>query len=161
MSTLQNVSIRQGTREDLPQVLGLIKELAEYERAPQEVDNTVERMEEDGFGPNKVFDFIVAEANGQIVGIALYFWSYSTWKGKCMYLEDFVVREEYRRTGLGKQIFEELIKIAKVNDARRLSWQVLDWNEPAINFYKKIGANLDPEWLNGRLTYEQLKAYSL
>ena len=161
MSTLQNVSIRQGTREDLPQVLDLIKELAEYERAPQEVDNTVERMEEDGFGPNKVFDFIVAEANGQIVGIALYFWSYSTWKGKCMYLEDFVVREEYRRTGLGKQIFEELIKIAKVNDARRLSWQVLDWNEPAINFYKKIGANLDPEWLNGRLTYEQLKAYSL
>ena len=161
MSTLQNVSIRQGTREDLPQVLDLIKELAEYERAPQEVDNTVERMEEDGFGPNKVFDFIVAEANGKIVGIALYFWSYSTWKGKCMYLEDFVVREEYRRTGLGKQIFEELIKIAKVNDARRLSWQVLDWNEPAINFYKKIGANLDPEWLNGRLTYEQLKAYSL
>jgi GNAT superfamily N-acetyltransferase len=165
-SNLDNVVIRPGTRQDLPAVLALIKELAEYERAPHEVDNTVERMEADGFGPEKVFDFIVAEASraeadGDIVGIALYFWSYSTWKGKCMYLEDFVVSEKYRRTGLGKQLFEELIRIAQAKDARRLSWQVLEWNEPAINFYKKIGAELDPEWLNGRLTYEQLKNFKV
>lgn len=157
MRQVNNISIRTGTREDLPQVLTLIKELAEYERAPQEVDNTVARMEQDGFGPEKVFDFLVAEMDGRIVGIALYYWSYSTWKGKCMYLEDLVVTESHRRYGLGRKLFKELIQIAKQKDVRRLSWQVLEWNEPAIQFYKGIGAQLDPEWINGRLTYEQLK----
>lgn len=158
MTQAENISIRTGTRDDLPQVLALIKELAEYERAPQEVDNTVERMEQDGFGPEKVFDFLVAEMGGRIVGLALYYWSYSTWKGKCMYLEDLVVTESHRRYGLGRKLFRELIQIAKAKDVRRLSWQVLEWNEPAINFYKGIGAELDPEWINGRLTYEQLKS---
>ena len=157
MIQVNNISIRTGTREDLPQVLALIKELAEYERAPQEVDNTVARMEQDGFGPEKVFDFLVAEMDGKIVGLALYYWSYSTWKGKCMYLEDLVVTESHRRYGLGRLLFKELIQIAKQKDVRRLSWQVLEWNEPAIQFYKGIGAQLDPEWINGRLTYEQLK----
>ncbi|AHM61670.1 N-acetyltransferase GCN5 [Flammeovirgaceae bacterium 311] len=157
MRDRENITIRTGTREDLPQVLGLIKELAEYERAPQEVDNTVERMEQDGFGPEKVFDFLVAEKEGRIVGLALYYWSYSTWKGKCMYLEDLVVTESQRRFGVGRLLFRELIKIAREKDVRRLSWQVLEWNEPAIQFYKGIGAQLDPEWINGRLTYEQLK----
>jgi GNAT superfamily N-acetyltransferase len=151
------ITIRTGTREDLPQVLALIKELAEYERAPQEVDNTVERMEQDGFGPEKVFDFLVAEMEGQIVGIALYYWSYSTWKGKCMFLEDLVVTQPYRRYGIGRRLFDRLIQIAKEKDARRLSWQVLEWNEPAIEFYKGLGAQLDPEWINGRLTFEQLQ----
>lgn len=153
------MNIRTGTREDLPQILNLIKELAEYEKAPQEVDNTIERMEADGFGPEKVFDFIVAEENGNIIGLALYYWSYSTWKGKCIYLEDLVVTLDHRRRGIGQLLFKELIKIAREKDARRLSWQVLDWNEPAIEFYKSIGAQLDPEWINGRLTYEQLKKY--
>lgn len=152
-----HIKIRKGTKEDLPQVLELIRELAEYERAPQEVDNSVERMEADGFGPDKVFDFLVADEEGKIRGIALYYWSYSTWKGKCMYLEDLVVTESYRRYGIGQLLFNELIQIAKEKDARRLSWQVLEWNEPAIRFYKKIGADLDPEWINGRLTYEQLQ----
>ena len=151
------MQIRTGTKEDLPQVLELIHELAEYERAPQEVDNSVERMEQDGFGPDKVFDFIVAEENGKILGIALYYWSYSTWKGKSIYLEDLVVTLEHRRRGIGRLLFKELIAIAKAKDARRLSWQVLEWNEPAIDFYKSIGAQLDPEWINGKFTYEQLR----
>jgi GNAT superfamily N-acetyltransferase len=151
------ITIRTGTREDLPQVLALIKELAEYERAPQEVDNTVERMEQDGFGPEKVFDFLVAEQEGKILGLALYYWSYSTWKGKCMFLEDLVVTQPYRRYGIGRMLFDRLIQIAKEKDVRRLSWQVLEWNEPAIEFYKGLGAQLDPEWINGRLTYEQLQ----
>ncbi len=157
MKKAENIGIRPGTREDLPQVLALIKELAEYERAPQEVDNTLERMEQDGFGPEKVFDFLVAEMDGRIVGLALYYWSYSTWKGKCMYLEDLVVTESHRRYGIGRMLFQKLIGVARQKDVRRLSWQVLEWNEPAIQFYKSIGAQLDPEWINGRLTYEQLK----
>ena len=151
------MQIRKGTKEDLAQVLDLVKELAEYEKAPQEVDNTLERMEQDGFGPEKVFEFMVAEEEGKIIALALYFWSYSTWKGKCMYLEDLVVTLQHRRRGLGGLLFKELIRIAKEKDARRLSWQVLDWNEPAIEFYKSIGAELDGGWINGKLTYEQLK----
>lgn len=157
MKNTEKITIRTGTREDLPQVLALIEELAKYEREPEAVENTVERMEEDGFGPEKVFDFLVAELDGEIVGLALYFWSYSTWKGRCLYLEDLVITEAYRRYGIGKMLFQELIKIAKKKDARRMSWQVLEWNEPAIEFYKKIGAELDPEWINGRLSYEQLQ----
>lgn len=153
------MQIRTGTKEDLPQVLDLVKELAEYEKAPQEVDNTLERMEEDGFGPEKVFDFIVAEEDGKIIALALYYWSYSTWKGRCMYLEDLVVTLPHRRRGIGQLLFAELIQIAKQKDARRLSWQVLDWNQPAIDFYKYLGAELDPEWINGRFTYEQLKSF--
>ena len=153
------MQIRTGTKEDLPQVLDLIKELAEYEKAPHEVDNTVERMEQDGFGPEKVFDFIVAEEDGKILALALYYWSYSTWKGRCMYLEDLVVTLQHRRRGIGQLLFAELIQIAKEKDVRRLSWQVLDWNQPAIDFYKYIGAELDPEWINGRFTYEQLKEF--
>ena len=149
--------IRPGTKKDLPQVLDLIKELAEYERAPQEVDNTIERMEQDGFGPEKVFDFLVVEENEKILGLALYYYSYSTWKGKCIYLEDLVVTQSQRRRGVGRLLFRELMEIAKKKEARRLSWQVLEWNTPAINFYKSIGATLDPEWINGRLTYEQLR----
>lgn len=153
------MEIRTGTKEDLPQVLALIQELAEYEKAPQEVDNTLDRMEQDGFGPEKVFDFIVAEEEGKIIALALYYWSYSTWKGRCMYLEDLVVTLQHRRRGIGQLLFAELIQIAKQKDARRLSWQVLDWNQPAIDFYKYLGAELDPEWINGRFTYEQLKSF--
>lgn len=156
MQTETSIQIRTGTKEDLPQVMALIQELAEYERAPEEVDNSLERMEEDGFGPEKVFDFIVAEEKGRVLGMALYYWSYSTWKGKCIYLEDLVITQAHRRRGIGRLLFDELIRVARQKDARRLSWQVLDWNEPAIEFYKSIGAQLDPVWINGRLTFEQL-----
>jgi GNAT superfamily N-acetyltransferase len=151
-----NVTLRKAKKKDLKEVLGLIKELALYEKAPQEVTISLAELEEDGFGNRPLFEIILAEANSQIIGIAFYFLSYSTWKGKCIYLEDLIVKEEMRGKGIGSLLFEEMITIAKVHGAKRLSWQVLDWNESAIRFYEKYGANLDPEWLNGRLTREQL-----
>lgn len=154
------MKIRRGTIEDLPQVLALVKELAEYERAPQEVTNTLADMERDGFGENQVFRFFVAEAASGIVGIALYYTAYSTWKGKTLYLEDLVVTEKFRRNGVGKQLFDAVAQEAKLTGAKRFAWQVLEWNEPAIAFYKKIGASLDGEWINCRMTEEQIKNYT-
>lgn len=149
--------IRKGKKEDLPQVLTLIKELAEYERAAGEVENSLEEMIKDGFGENPVYHFFVAEENGKITGIALYYFKYSTWKGKCIFLEDIIVTESERGKGIGAKLFEEIIKTAKELKVRRLEWQVLEWNEPAINFYKKYNANLDPEWVNGKLIYSQIQ----
>ncbi|MCC2546015.1 GNAT family N-acetyltransferase [Hymenobacter sp. BT175] len=156
-----NITIRRGVEADLPQVLGLIQELAEYERAPQEVTNTLADMQRDGFGPEPIFKFVVAErAADEIVGLALFYTAYSTWKGKMLYLEDLVVTEQERGTGLGRLLFDAVVAEARVSGANRLKWQVLEWNEPAIGFYKKIGANLDPEWHNGNMTAEQLQAYA-
>jgi GNAT superfamily N-acetyltransferase len=147
--------------DDLPQVHALIQELAEYEKAPQEVTNTVEDMRWDGFGENPIFKFFVAESEEDgIVGIALYYTAYSTWKGKMIFLEDLVVTERLRRSGIGKLLFDAVAQEAKEVGAKRFRWQVLEWNEPAIAFYKKIGANLDGEWINCNMTEEQLKAYS-
>ena len=154
-----NTIIRKGTKNDLPQTLRLIKELAEYEKAPLEVAVTIEEMERDGFGEHPVFGFFVAEAEGGIVGIALYYIKYSTWKGKCVFLEDLIVTEKFRQSGIGKKLFDEVVKVAKAMNARRMEWQVLEWNEPAIRFYKKVNANLDAEWLNGRLVDEQIQNY--
>ena len=151
--------IRKGVKEDLPHVLDLIKELAEYERAPHEVDNTLERMEKDGFGDTPVFGFHVAEVDREIVGITLYYNRYSTWKGKCLYLEDLVVNEKYRGSGIGKKLFDVTVSVALETDCRQLNWQVLDWNEPAINLYKKLGSHFDGEWINCKLTREQLASY--
>lgn len=155
---MENIQIRKGKEEDLPRVLELVKQLAEYERAPLEVENTLEEMRKDGFGPNPIFDFLVGEIDGKILGIAIYYIKYSTWKGKCLFLEDIVVDEVHRGKGLGHRLFQEVIQIAKKAGYRRMEWQVLDWNEPAIRFYKKYNAVLDPEWINGKLTYEQLQA---
>lgn len=149
------VNIRLGISEDIPQVLELIKELAEYERAPLEVTNTVEQMLEDGFGANPVYGLFVAEMEGKIVGIALHYIRYSTWKGKMLYLEDIVVKEPMRGKGIGALLFEECVRLAKSNNYAGLVWQVLDWNEPALNFYKKYNAELDAEWINGRISRAQ------
>ncbi len=157
----ENVIIRKGKIEDLEQVLELIRELAVYEKAPNEVENTVERMKVDGFGDHPVFEFFVAETPGhKIIGLALYFYSYSTWKGKCVYLEDLVVTESYRRKGVGQLLMDKVINHARAVDARRVAWQVLDWNEPAIKFYRNVlNANLDGEWVNVKLTQEQIQNY--
>lgn len=154
------IQIRKGTLDDLPQVYALIQELAAYERAPQEVTNTLEDMELDGFGENPVYKFFVAKAEEGIVGIALYFTAYSTWKGRTLYLEDLVVTERLRRAGIGRMLFDAVAREAKETGARRFAWQVLDWNEPAIAFYKKIGASLETEWYNCRMTEEQIQQYS-
>ncbi len=148
--------IRQGTKEDVPAAFQLIQELALFERAPHEVDNTPERMLQDGFGENPVYGFLVAEFNGQIAGISLYYFRYSTWKGKRLYLEDLIVTESYRGKGLGKLLFDATIQKAIELDCYGMSWQVLDWNTPAIDFYKKYGASIDSGWLNASLSREQL-----
>ena len=153
---MSNITIRVGGKSDLPNILNLIKELAEFEKAPEEVEVTVAEMENWGFGANKLFDFFVAEQNGITVGLALYYYKYSTWKGKCLFLEDIIVTEKMRGAGIGKLLFDKIVEVAKNEKVRRLEWQVLDWNEPAIKFYKKYNATLDPEWLNGKLTNHQL-----
>jgi GNAT superfamily N-acetyltransferase len=140
--------IREGRRGDLPQVLGLVKELAEYERALHEVSNTVEQMEVDGFGDHPIYGFFVAEQETVIVGVSLYYYRYSTWKGKRLYLEDIVVTHTVRGKGIGKLLFERTMKFAREQNCTGMMWQVLDWNKPAINFYKKYNAKLDGEWVN-------------
>jgi GNAT superfamily N-acetyltransferase len=152
-------NVRAGTIADVNRIHELIMELAEYERAPQEVTLTPEQLKADGFGTNPAFSFIVAEINERVVGMALYYFKYSTWKGRCLFLEDLIVEQESRQKGVGLALFDRLVEISLQKGARRLEWQVLDWNEPAIGFYKKIGAELDAEWINGRFTHEGLMAY--
>ncbi len=149
-----NFKIRTATKIDLPQVLDLVKELALYEKAPHEVTITLDELEKDGFGEHPLYWIILAENEDGIVGMSFYYIRYSTWKGKCLYLEDIVVKEEYRGQKIGKVLFEETIKAAKAMDAKLMNWQVLDWNEPALNFYKKFNAELDGEWINGKLRFD-------
>ena len=145
--------IRSGKKEDLSAALQLIRELAIYEHAEHEVVNTVERMEKDGFGPNPIYGFIVAEEDGVIVGMSMYYYRYSTWKGKRLYLEDLIVTEQKRGSGIGKLLFDRTIEIGKETACTGMMWQVLDWNEPAINFYKKYDATLEGEWINCSLNF--------
>jgi len=143
-----NITIRKAVKEDCPRLLELIKELAVYERAPNDVTVTLEHFTESGFGKNPVWWAFVAETDGRVEGFALYYIRYSTWKGQAMYLEDIVVTESMRGKRLGKLLFDRLIEEAKEKNWSRIIWQVLDWNEPAINFYKKYNANFDHEWVN-------------
>ncbi len=148
-----NFSIRPATKDDLPNVLALVKELALYEKAPEEVTITLQELEEDGFGSNPLYWIILAENKNEVMGMSFYYIRYSTWKGKCLYLEDIVVKEEFRGQNIGKVLFEETIKAAKEMNAKLMAWQVLDWNEPALNFYKKFNAEMDGEWINGKLRF--------
>lgn len=157
---MPTIFIRPGTRQDLPQVYGLIQELALYERAPQEVTNTLAELEQDGFGEKPIFGFFVAEEEDRIIGLALYYTAYSTWKGRMLYLEDLIVKEAYRRSGIGKRLFNAVAVHARKTKAKRMAWQVLEWNEPAIAFYRKINASFDAEWINCRLSEEQIAAYT-
>ncbi|HMG91542.1 MAG TPA: GNAT family N-acetyltransferase [Chryseolinea sp.] len=151
------ITIRVGVKNDLPRVLELVKELAAFEKAPHEVVNTVELMEEDGFGAHPIFGLFVAEVEGQIMGISLYYWRYSTWKGKRLYLEDIVVTESMRGQGIGKLLFDRTMQHTLDENCSGMMWQVLDWNEPAITFYKKYGSKLDGEWINCTLESKQIE----
>jgi GNAT superfamily N-acetyltransferase len=143
-----DIKIRRATQEDCPRLLELITELAIYEKAPKDVTVTLEHFAESGFGKNPVWWTFVAEVDGVIQGFALYYIRYSTWKGQAMYLEDIVVTESMRGKKIGKFLFDRLIEEAKEKKFNRIIWQVLDWNEPAINFYKKYNAEFDGGWLN-------------
>jgi GNAT superfamily N-acetyltransferase len=147
------VLIRPGKIEDVPQALNLIKELALFEKEPNEVVTTIASMEQDGFGNNPSYMLTVAVLNETIVGIAVYFIKYSTWKGKGVYLDDIVVTESLRGKGIGKLLFDHVINYAKSIDAKQMHWQVLEWNEPAIAFYKKYDTSFDKGWINCKLSF--------
>lgn len=153
------ISLRTAVESDCPRILELIHELAVYERAPEEVTVTLDEFIDSGFGKNPVWKAFVAEdSHTGVVGFALFYIRYSTWKGRRLYLEDFLVTEAYRGRHIGKLLFERVIREAKENNYSGMVWQVLDWNEPAINFYHKYDAQLESGWLNGSLTKEQLAA---
>ena len=142
------ITIRRAEKKDCIRLLELVKELAFYEKAPEQVTVSLEHFEESGFGANPVWWAFVAEENNIILGFALYYIRYSTWKGQRMYLEDFIVTETARGKGVGKLLFDALIVEAKEKNFSGIVWQVLDWNEPAINFYKKYNVDFDGEWIN-------------
>jgi len=140
--------IRKARKEDCPRILELIHELARYERAPEEVTVTLAEMEDAGFGKHPVWEAFVAEVDGTIQGIALYYIRYSTWKGRRIYLEDLIVTESMRGKGLGKLLFDQVLEEMRTKGYNGMVWQVLEWNEPAINFYKRYQATFDPAWVN-------------
>lgn len=159
MAEFAMISIRKGTQNDLQKVLVLIKELADYEKAPQEVTITLEELLEDGFGSDPIFGLFVAEIDSVLVGMALYYEKYSTWKGRSLFLEDIIVTETKRGLGVGHLLFDAVIEVARARNSARMEWQVLNWNEPAIKFYEKYNAELDGEWINGKLTRAQIQSH--
>ena len=154
-------TLRPATAADAPALHALIVELAVYEREPDAVEVTPEDLEKDGFGERPGFGAFVVEdeANG-VFGMALYYEKYSTWKGRCLYLEDLVVTESERGRGAGLALFKAVAAEAATQGCRRMEWQVLEWNEPSIAFYRGLGAELDPTWWNGRLTGATLAEFA-
>ncbi len=149
-----NIIIRKAVKEDCGRLMELIYELAVFEKAPQEMTVTLNHFEESGFGENPVWWAFVAEVDGRVEAFALYYIRYSTWKGQRMYLEDILVSEELRGRGIGKLLFDKIMEEAKAKKMNGIVWQVLDWNEPAINFYKKNeGVNFDGGWLNCSINF--------
>ena len=155
------MNIRRGHIQDMPAVLELITELAVFEKEPDAVVITVADLERDGFGHNPLFQTFVAEINGEIIGMALFYYRYSTWKGKTIHLEDLIVREAYRGTGAGSALYREVMKFAKAQGLRRVEWAVLDWNTPAINFYQKSGAKILETWRTVQMDENGLATFTL
>ena len=151
--------VRKGTKKDIPDVLRLIRELAVFEKAPHAVTNTVDAMKSDLLGENPVAGFHVAEQKNEIIGIAVYFIKYSTWKGRGLFLDDLIVTESQRGKGIGQKLFDAFMEEAKRIGAKQVHWQVLDWNTPAIDFYKKLGASIEAEWLDCKMTEEMVDEY--
>jgi len=153
------INLRVAKKEDCPRLLDLVHELAVFEKAPDEVTVTLDEFEEAGFGSRPVWKAFVVEADDFIVGFAIYYVRYSTWKGCRLYLEDLIVTESWRGKGIGKILFDRLIQEARELGFNGMTWQVLDWNEPAIKFYNKYEAAIEDGWLNGSLSKEQILNY--
>jgi GNAT superfamily N-acetyltransferase len=151
--------IRKGEKKDMKSVLELIQELAVFENEPNAVELTVADLERDGFGDNPLFYTFVAEIDNQIVGIALYYYRYSTWKGKTIHLEDLIVKENQRGSGVGFALYSKIIEQGKMDNVRRIEWAVLDWNIPAIEFYKKSGAKILEDWRVVQMNEQQISSF--
>lgn len=147
------MQIRAAKPGDEQAIFSLIKELALYEKAPEQVSNSAEQLSQDLF-KSFICEAIVAEENTEIAGFALFYTAYSTWKGKILYLEDFYVKEKHRNKGIGNMLFEKVVEIAKDKKVKRMDWQVLEWNTLALGFYEKKEAELSSEWVNGRLYFD-------
>lgn len=146
---MEDITIRQAKESDLGAILELVKELALYENAPEEVTATLEDYRKNF--RKGVFEALVAERNGTVAGMALYFLTWSTWRGRMLYLDDFVVKDTERQQGIGQLLFDALVQKGKDLDCFLLKWQVLDWNEPALKFYEKNDAIIEKEWWNGKI----------
>ncbi len=157
---MKDFIIRKAKISDMKEVLSMIKELANYEKAEVEVHLSLEKLIKDGFGDQKLYEALVVETKGKLCGYAIYYNAYSTWKGRAFYLEDIFVRKEFRNKGIGEKLFKQVIKIAIKRKAKRVDWQILKWNSPAINFYKKMRSTFDDEWINGRLFELDLNNFS-
>ncbi|CAM4083724.1 GNAT family N-acetyltransferase [Flavobacterium antarcticum] len=153
------MNIRKGRIEDMPRVLELIQELAVFEKQPDAVQVTVSDLERDGFGLHPLFQILVAEVDGEIPGIALFYNRFSTWKGKTIHLEDLIVSEQSRGSGIGMQLYQAVMEEAKKQNVRRVEWNVLDWNTPAISFYEKTGAVVFKDWLVAQMDEKGLSAF--
>lgn len=153
--------IRKGQKEDMPAVLDLIKELATFEKEPNAVVVTVDELIKEGFGDNPLFNTFVAEVNGEIIGTALFYYRFSTWKGKTIHLEDLIVKQEKRGTGAGSALYKEVIRFAKQDGVRRVEWVVLNWNTHAINFYERSGATILQDWLTVQMDEEGITKFTL
>ena len=151
------IKIRKAGPSDVPAMMALVHELAAFEKQPEEVKTSEEQLLREGFGDQPAFYALVAETDGSIKGMSVYFYSYSTWKGRSIYIDDIVVTEASRGKGIGRALMEATIAVAKEEGVGKLHWQVLDWNEPAIKFYKKYKPSFDPEWVNCAIGKEELK----
>jgi GNAT superfamily N-acetyltransferase len=147
---MSSFKIVAGREEHIPSLMALIQELAEFEKAPEMVINTAEQLKED-WQKHKSFDFLVAEKEGEVIGISLYYPRYSTWRGRCLYLEDLYVKSEYRGEGIGLALLRATAEEGKKAGVNRMDWQVLDWNTSAVKFYEKEGAYVEKEWWNCKL----------
>lgn len=151
--------IRKGLKTDMPSALLLIKELAIFEKEPEAVEVSIQDLENDGFGSTPLFECYVAEIAGEIVGMALFYARYSTWKGPTIHLEDLIVKQDKRQLKIGGKLYKKVIEHAYNLGVKRLEWNVLDWNTPAVNFYKNSGANVMDEWCNVQMDRAAMRTF--
>lgn len=154
-----NLKLRTAIKSDMESVLLLIKELAIFEKEPNAVEISIDTLIQDGFGKKPAFKVFVAEIENEIVGMALFYERYSTWKGKSIHLEDLIIQNKHRGKGIGSALYKKVLKYAHDNDYKRVAWEVLDWNKVAIDFYKSTGAIVFDEWRVAQMDEKRLSEF--